>query len=148
MDGTYVPNNDWKPYTTDAVYKLFDNLTVAPNIYTGYVNTADASFQYASLKLKNISTTGDVIIDGDLTVYGSTVINVSSLSVESNLVIANSGPANIKPDAGFVINRDAIEMVTDDPKITGIASASGTTTTIMWRNQEDLLITQADPRTL
>jgi len=116
---------------TDATYKLFDSLQVLPTVDTGFVNTAGAGYNRASLDLQNLHAFGNVIIDGDLSVLGNTVvISVSNLTVEDNIIVANAGPANVKEDAGFVVRRPVSAVITDTPKETGTASAAGTTTTI------------------
>ena len=46
--------------------------------------------------------TGDVIIDGDLTVSGTQVIlNATNLSIEDNLIYLNSGSTEVNPDLGW-----------------------------------------------
>lgn len=115
----------------DGVYYLFDNLQVAPNVDTGYVDATDFSYRYASLSLLNFTTYGDGLINGNLTINGNVdVININTLTVEDNFVIANIGSTYIKPDGGFVINRSLGAMVTDTPKLSGTSTDFGTTTTI------------------
>jgi len=116
---------------TDATYKLFDSLQVLPTVDTGFVDTAGAGYNRASLDLQNLRAFGNVVVDGDLTVTGNTVvISVSTLTVEDNIIVANSGPANLKEDSGFVVRRSVSAVVNDAPKEVGTASAAGTATTI------------------
>lgn len=116
---------------TDSMYYLFDGLITEPNVYTGFINTADIGYVYASLVVQNFVSNGDATITGSLTVSGDVmIVSVENLAVKDNIVIANAGPTGVKTDGGFVINRSLAEIITDTPKFTGIASDNGTTTTI------------------
>lgn len=59
----------------------------------------------ANVTFKNINATGDVQIDGNLTVSGTTVtVNATNLAVEDNMIYLNSGSAVANPDLGFAGN--------------------------------------------
>lgn len=151
VDATYTDSQDigfvgkyynganvvWSGLFRDATdsgrYKLFDSLQNEPTAIDGSstVNTAGTGYALASLDVQGFHAFGNATIDGDLTVSGTTTtINVSTLNVEDNIIIANGGPANQKQDAGFVVRRIPANIVSDTAKQTGTASASGTTTTI------------------
>lgn len=113
-------------------YKLFDGLEVLPTVDTGLVNTGGTGYTLASLDVLNLIATGDVTVSGNLTVNGTTTtVNVETLTVEDNIIIANGGPANMKEDGGFVVKRIATNVDDDTPKQSGTASAGGSTTTIV-----------------
>jgi hypothetical protein len=114
-------------------YKLFTGLQALPVVSSGsaLVNTAGTGYALADLDLQNFHAFGDAIVEGNLTVNGTvTTVNVETLTVEDNIIIANSGPANMKEDGGFVVKRINSNIILDTPKQTGTASAAGTTTTI------------------
>ena len=116
---------------SDATYKLFANLQTTPNFDTGHVDITGTGYSLTSLELQDITARGDIRIDGDFTVGGAvTTFNVNTLTVEDNIIIANSGPQNTKEDAGFVIRRPVSSIITDAPKESGTASAAGSVTTI------------------
>lgn len=109
-------------------YKMFDGLTTLPTVDTGVV--ADVSASLAGLDVQDLGVFGDAIITGNLTVNGSTFsINVETLVVEDNIIIANSGPLNQKQDAGFVVNRSYVGIVQDTPTTFGTIDNNGTSTT-------------------
>lgn len=59
----------------------------------------------ANVTFRNINATGNVQIDGDLTVSGNTVtVNVTNLAVEDNMIYLNSGSAVANPDLGIAGN--------------------------------------------
>lgn len=115
-------------------YKLFKGLQDLPVVADGsaLVNTAGTGYALANLDIQDLHAFGSTVIEGDLTVNGTmTTVNVNTLSVEDNIIIANSGPANQKEDAGFVVRRVAANVASADAiKQSGTASASGTTTTV------------------
>ena len=122
---------------SDGIFKIFHSLEVAPSA-SGVVNTAGTGYTRASLDVhtlhayNDIQVDGDITATGDLTVNGSVVaINVNTLTVEDNLIVANAGPANIKEDAGFIVRRTVAQVITDTPKIaSAAANGTGTTTTV------------------
>ena len=72
--------------------------SATPTIAIGQdvANTANVTFQ-------NITATGSVQIDGDLTVGGNTVtLNVTNLDIEDNMIYLNNGSAVTNPDLGIV----------------------------------------------
>jgi hypothetical protein len=118
---------------SDTIFKLFSGLQTSPDVKNGVINdTTDPGYTLASLDLMNLHAFGDTLVEGSLTVNGPvTALNVETMTVEANLIIANSGPADMQPDAGFVVRRQALSVATDDnPLISNFASASGTTTTV------------------
>lgn len=111
-------------------YKLFESLQVLPTVDTGVVNTGGAGYALASLDLQNLNASGNVVITGDLTVNGTTTtVNVETLLVEDNIIVANTAVS--KEDAGFVVRRPAAAVGLDTPKIATVAVdttyVSGTT---------------------
>ena len=130
-DGTNIVYNGLYRQASSAKFQLFSGLQVLPDVTTGLVNTAGAGYARADLELQNLRAYGDVVIDGDFTVSGTvTTFNVNTLNVEDNVIVANAGPANVKPDGGFVVKRAVSSVITDVAKQSGTASAVGTTTTI------------------
>lgn len=124
-------------------FKLFDSLQELPLVDTGSVNVAGTGYAKGSLDVQNIHAFGNGTVDGTLLVTGTitgsadliingtvTTLAVATLTVEDNIIIANSGPANQKPDGGFVVRRTIADVILDTPKQLGTASAGGTTTTI------------------
>src|SRR6476661_2631059 len=88
-----------------GLFKIFHGLTALPTVDTGLVSTANG-FTLGSLEVKDLHAYQNLTVDGDMIVGGTvTTIDVNTLTVEDNIVIANSGPANVKEDAGFVIRR-------------------------------------------
>lgn len=118
--------------SVDSTYKLFQGLQTAPNVTTGVIaNATDIGFSYASLNVLNFHAFGNTQIEGNLTVNGAvSTFNVNTLTVQDNIIVANSGPLSMKPDGGFVLRRTAAGIALDTPKQTGTASAAGSTTTI------------------
>lgn len=111
-------------------YKLFESLQVIPTVDTGVVNTGGAGYALASLDLQNLNASGNVVITGDLTVNGTTTtVNVETLLVEDNIIVANTAVS--KEDAGFVVRRSPTFVGADTPKIATVAVqttyVSGTT---------------------
>ena len=130
-DGTNIVYNGLYRQASSAKFQLFSGLQVSPNVETGLVNTAGAGYVRADLELQNLRAYGSIIADGDFTVSGTvTTFNVNTLTVEDNVIVANGGPANVKPDGGFVVRRAVSSVITDVAKQSGTASAAGTTTTI------------------
>lgn len=130
-DGTNIVYNGLYRQSSSGKFQLFSGLQEAPNVETGLVNAAGTGYVRADLELQNLRAYGDLVIDGDFTVSGTvTTFNVNTLNVEDNIVVANTGPANIKPDGGFVVKRSITSVITDTAKQSGTASAAGTTTTI------------------
>jgi hypothetical protein len=118
-----------------GLFKIFYGLTAAPNVDTGVISTG-SGFTRASLEVYNLHAYNDITIDNNFTVNGTvTAVNVNTLTVEDNIIVANSGPANVKEDAGFVIKRPVSAVITDTAKFTGTASAGGTTTTVALATQ-------------
>lgn len=130
-DGVNVLYNGLYRQASSGKFQLYAGSQVAPNVTTGFVNPAAAGYVRADLELQNLRAYGNIVADGDFTVSGTvTTFNVNTLTVEDNIIIANSGPANVKPDGGFVVRRPVSAVITDTPKQLGTASAAGTTTTI------------------
>jgi hypothetical protein len=137
-DGTNLVYGGLFRDATDAHFKVFQGLQTLPLVDSGSVDTAAAGYTLASLDTLNLHATGTFTVDGtltansDLITLGSvSILDVSTLTVEDNIVLANSGPANQLSDAGFCTKRPAANIVADDAvKEFGTASAAGTTTTI------------------
>jgi hypothetical protein len=133
-DGTNVCYTGLFRDASDAGrFKLFNGLQALPVVDDGsaLVNTAGTGYALASLDVKDLRAFGDATIDGDLIVNGTTTtINSTTLTVEDNIIIANSGPLNQLEDAGFVVRRIPANIIGDTAKQSGTASAAGTTTTI------------------
>ncbi len=118
--------------STDAVFKLFQNLSIKPDTVNGIINSNHSSFQYGSLAIQDLHTIGNAYVDGTMVVTGDiTITNIDTLQVEDNIITANIGGNVIREDGGFIINRPVSAIIGDVPKITGTASAMGTTTTIV-----------------
>lgn len=125
---------------SDGIYKLYEGLTDAPTA-AGVVDTGGAGYVKASLWVEDFHAYGDGIFDGDLTISGDVVsINVETLNVEDNIIVANSGPANTKEDGGFVVRRQVAAIALDTPKFTGTANAAGTTTTLQLATQTSRVV--------
>ena len=59
----------------------------------------------SNVTFADIHSTGDVQIDGDLTVSGTTVtINATNLAIEDNMIYLNEGSTVSNPDLGFAGN--------------------------------------------
>lgn len=115
----------------DSVFKLFQGLQTMPNVDTGVINKADAGYALADLNVQNFKAFGNLDVGGDMHVYGNvTTLDVATLNVSDNMIVANSGPSKMRPDAGFISKRLPASIATDDVKESGTASATGTTTTI------------------
>ena len=133
--GTLKYSGLFRDASDSGLYKLFYGLTLEPTVNTGVISTANG-FTRASLEVFDLHAYNDIIVDGDMTVLGDvTAINVSTFTVEDNLIVANSGPANVKEDAGFIVRRPKSAIILDTAKFTGTASAAGTTTTIALATQ-------------
>jgi len=103
-------------------FKLFDTLQELPDVDTGAVNTAGTGYTLADLDVNNL------VVAGDLTVEGTTTtINTTTLNVEDNFIVANSGPANQKEDAGFIVRRTLSNVILDTPKETSLVIDDVTT---------------------
>lgn len=115
---------------TDAKFKLFQSLQVAPDFDLGVVNTAGTGYSLASLDILDLSVAGNAVFAGNVTINGTTTtVNATTLTVADNVIIANSGPSQ-KEDAGFVVRRIPANIDDDTVKQSGTASAAGSTTTI------------------
>lgn len=116
---------------TDSIFKVFQGATVVPNVDTGIINTSGPGYALASMDVANFRAFGNMTVNGNMTITGDVdTINVNTLTVQDNIIIANAGPANTKPDGGYVVRRQPVGIATDTAKESGIASSSGTTTTI------------------
>lgn len=116
---------------TDGIFKIYQGLTTVPGIDTGVLSTSDAGFALASLDVAGFRTFGDVTVNGNMTINGAIdTINVSTLTVSDNIIVANAAPANSKPDGGFVVRRTPQGITTDDAKESGTAAGAGSTTTL------------------
>ena len=81
---------------------------------------------------KNLNVGGNVSITGDLYVAGTTTtINTTTIDVEDNTILLNSGPLGSR-DAGIVIRRDGVDVVAD------VAYTSGTLQNIANENNVTL----------
>jgi hypothetical protein len=137
-DGTNLVYTGLFRDATDSHFKLFQELQELPLVNTGSVNIAGTGYTLASLDALNFHATGTLTVDGaltangDLTVMGSvSILDVATLMVEDNIILANSGPLNQKSDSGFCSKRPAANIIADDvAKQSGTASAAGTTTTV------------------
>jgi hypothetical protein len=130
-DGTSINYTGLYRDATDGRYKLFTGLQVEPIVDTGFVNSVGAGYALASLDVQDLNASGSVTITGDLTVNGTaTAVNVTTITVEDNIIIANAGPANMREDAGFVVKRISTNVDDDTPKQSGTAGSAGTSTTI------------------
>ena len=116
---------------SDSIFKIFQGATTLPVVDTGIINTSGTGYALASMDVANFRTYGNLSVFGDVDITGSvTSINVQTLTVQDNIILANSGTSNTKPDGGFVVSRQPAGIVQDTPKESGTASATGTTTTI------------------
>jgi hypothetical protein len=116
---------------TDSIFKVFQGATTTPTVDTGFIDTAGSGYALASMDVANFRAYGNLDVFGNVNITGDVVsINVSTLTVDDNIILANAGPANTKPDGGFVIRRQPVGISQDAAKESGTASASGTTTTI------------------
>ena len=130
-DGTNILYSGLYRQATSGKFQLFSGLQELPDIESGLINTAGTGYARADLELQNLHAYGDLTIDGDFVVSGTvSTFNVNTLTVEDNLIVANAGPSNVKPDGGFVVRRMVSSIITDTPKQSGTASAAGTDTTI------------------
>lgn len=117
--------------------ELTSDLSVLGNIQTLNIDsnsTSNMNLKYngnTEMIIGNnlVTVNNDLSISGNLTVSGTTTtLNVSTLEVEDNIIIANSQVGS--DDAGFVIKRSVANIVAGDSvKETGTVS-SGTSTTI------------------
>jgi hypothetical protein len=136
-DGTNLVYTGLFRDASDTHFKFFQGLQELPLVDTGSVNIAGTGYTLASLDMLDLHATGTITVDGtftansDLITYGSvSILDVATLTVEDNIILANSGPGYLS-DAGFVSKRPATNIVADDGvKQFGTASAAGTTTTI------------------
>jgi hypothetical protein len=130
-NGTNILYSGMYRQSSTGKFQLFSGSQVAPDVATGFVNPAATGYGRADLDLQNLHAFGNVTIEGDFTVSGTvTTFNVNTLNVEDNIIVANSGPSNVKPDGGFVVKRDISSIINDGPKQNGTASAAGTDTTV------------------
>lgn len=128
--GTLKYSGFFRDASDSGLFKIFYGLTALPDVDTGSISTG-SGFTRASLEVYNLHAYNDITIDNDFTVNGSvTAVNVNTLTVEDNIIVANSGPANVKEDAGFVVKRPKSAIITDTAKFTGTANAAGTDTTL------------------
>ena len=89
-----------------------DASTKAATAYSNAVSTILAGSTFtgavtmqANLTANNVRLYGDMQIDGNLTVSGTSVtLNVSSLAVEDNMIYLNNGSQVSNPDLGFAGN--------------------------------------------
>jgi hypothetical protein len=116
---------------TDSIFKIYQGLTSVPGIDTGVLTTASAGFTLASMDVANFRAFGNMIVNGNFTVNGSiSSINVTTLTIEDNIIVANAGPSGTKPDGGFVVRRQPVGIATDAAKESGTAAGVGSTTTL------------------
>lgn len=133
--GTLKYSGFFRDASDSGLFKIFYGLTAAPDVDTGVISTG-SGFTRGSLEVFNLHAYNNLTVDGNMNVGGTvTVINVNTLTVEDNIIVANSGPANVKEDAGFVVRRPKSAIILDTPKFTGTANAAGTTTTIQLATQ-------------
>ena len=93
---TSIANNDIIKYNSSA--GLWQNINL--NTAIGQALTTTSNVQFA-----NITSTGNVQIDGNLTVSGTTVtINTTNLAVEDNMIYLNNGSIVSNPDLGIAGN--------------------------------------------
>lgn len=89
-------------YTASSWYTTTNN---ASNWNTAYGWGNHASAGYALLGAATATFTGNVQVDGNLTVSGTTVtINATNLAVEDNMIYLNNGSTVSNPDLGFAGN--------------------------------------------
>lgn len=116
---------------TDSIFKIFQGASVVPNVDTGIINTSGPGYVLASMDVANFRAFGNMTVNGNMTINGAVdTINVTTLTVEDNIIVANAGPANTKPDGGYVVRRQPAGIVADVPKESGTAAATGSTTSL------------------
>ena len=88
--------------TADAV-KI--GVTTAGEVDTSSGNLTLDSFTGTTVMDDDVNVTGNMLIDGNLTVSGTTVtVNATNLAVEDNMIYLNNGSAVANPDLGFAGN--------------------------------------------
>lgn len=120
----------------DKVFKLFQTANL-PTVDTGIMDKT-GGFAYADLNVANLQAFGNLNVVGNMVINGSIeTINVNTLTVSDNIIIANAGPSG-KPDGGFVVRRLPAAVVTDvkakESGTSSTASASATTITLQAAN--------------
>lgn len=116
---------------TDSIFKIFQGSSVVPNVDTGIINTSGPGFALASMDVANFRTFGNLTVNGNMTINGAVdTINVTTLTVEDNIIVANAGPANTKPDGGYVVRRQPAGIAADVAKESGTSAGTGTTTSL------------------
>ena len=119
-------------------YKLFKGLETLPlvgdpnSVNNPTLADLDVNHLYAAgtfSAVSNATIGGNLTVDGNLLISGTTTtVNTETLLVKDNIIIANSGPANMKTDGGFVVKRLYSNFTDDSPKQSGLASGNSNST--------------------
>ena len=109
VDTDEVTEGSTNLYYTDArVETKIDSYVTGGtgvDVTSGAVSIGQAVATTDNVTFHDITATGNVQIDGDLTVSGTTVtINATNLAVEDNMIYLNDGSAVTNPDLGFAGN--------------------------------------------
>jgi hypothetical protein len=80
-------------------------VTAAGEIDTSAGNLTVDSFGGTTVMDDDVNVTGNLLVDGNLTVSGTTVtVNATNLAVEDNMIYLNNGSAVANPDLGIAGN--------------------------------------------
>jgi hypothetical protein len=108
-----------------TITSINDSITSLTNATSSYVTNAQtSSFLLATQtgSLASLGVTGDAVIQGDLTVNGTTTyINVDNLLVEDKFILLNSGSKGGVPNEGGIIIQTSASVDDDVPTAYGTA---------------------------
>lgn len=98
-NGTVTTTVNATAISTNGTLTVANTAALGNTTINGWANVT------SNLQAVNVRTTGDVQIDGNLTVSGNTVtIGVTNLAVEDNMIYLNEGSTIANPDLGIVGN--------------------------------------------
>jgi hypothetical protein len=100
------------------LYRLFDNLTVAPDVYNGLINESGLGFTHASLQVLNLTTSG--FIDC-LSTINSTSPTTGSIKTAGGLGVA------LNTFLGGLLN--VVSTITSQSTVNSTSSTTGSITT-------------------
>ena len=100
------------------IYRLYDNLTVIPDVYNGFVNTSGLGFTHASLEVLNLTTAGYIDC---LSTVNSTSSTTGSIKTLGGLGVA------LNTFLGGLL--DVTSTITSHSTVNSTSSSTGSITT-------------------